>query len=125
MLLLLHTRLITHFNHMWYVNISINCKIAHKRLKSQIRASYFNFCFDKKRNRFYNALRSLKTTSKSVLHLLGINIRLCLKIAKKYLKSQIKAYVFLTITSIHDVITHGIIMVWNLKIIEHKHILSI
>lgn len=31
---------------------------------------------------------------------------------------------FLTKTSIHDVHTHDIIMVWNLKIIEHKHILS-
>lgn len=109
---------------MWHMNMSTNCKIAHTRLKSQIQASCYHFCFDKKRNRFYDALRSSKTTSKSVLHLLKINIRPTLKIAKKCLKSQIKACLFLTITSIHDVHTHGIILVWNLKIIEHKHILS-
>lgn len=96
---------------MWHMNMSTSCKIAHTRLKSQIQASCYHFCFGKKRNRFYDALRSSKTTSKSVLHLLGINIRLTLKIAKKCLKSQIKAYVFLTITSIHDVHTHGIILV--------------
>lgn len=51
-------------------------------------------------------------------------MRQALKIALKCLKSQNRACMFLTITSIHDVHAHGIITVWNLKIIEHKHILS-
>ena len=121
---MLHAGLVVHFNHTWCMSMSCTTKIAHTRLKSQIQVSCYHFCFDKKRKRFYNALRSSKTTSKSVLHLIGINIRLCLEIAKKCLKSQIKECMFLTIKSIHDVHTHGIILVWNLKIIEHKHILS-
>lgn len=47
-----------------------------------------------------------------------------IKIAKKCLKSQNRVNVFLTITTIHDVRAYDIIVVWNLKIIEHKHILS-
>lgn len=57
-------------------------------------------------------------------YLLETNIHLPLKIAKTRLKTQMRAPHFFTLNSTHGDCMCGIMVLWNLQIIEHTRILS-